>query len=108
MPTGFLDGGVGIFVQDQNYFPGATPTTIVQNRNFSITGNTVTDPACKGIWVQDVGRSRSTSARRSAATRLTGAGVYDCQDQTAGALTVGTANTWTSNVGSAQQPVRPV
>jgi hypothetical protein len=42
--SGYLDGGVGIFVQDQNHFPGATPSTMVQEQGLSITGNTITNP----------------------------------------------------------------
>lgn len=102
--NGYLGGGVGIFVQDQNYFPGSTPSTTVQNRDFSITGNTVTDPECKGIWVQNVGATSVDIAATITGNTLTGAAVFDCQDQTTGSATAGTANTWTANIGHLSSP----
>lgn len=103
-PAGYLDGGVGIFVQDQNYFPGSTHTSIVQNRDFSITGNTVTDPQCKGIWVQDIGAVAVNADETISGNTATGAGVFDCQDQTVGSGTAGTADSWPGNTGDLSSP----
>jgi parallel beta-helix repeat protein len=73
-----------------NDYPGAS--------DFTISGNTITGSATDGIWVQD--GSDGTISSNSA----TGSGSNDCQDSTSGSGTLGTADTWTDDMGSTSSP----
>lgn len=68
--------------------------------NSTVTGNTVTDGAANGIWIAD-----GSSSNTLTANTLLRNGAYDCRDDTTGAGTAGTANTWSDNrAGTESKP----
>ena len=87
--SGIVVRGSNSAVAGNNY-PGAS--------DFTISGNSITGSTTDGIWVQ--AGSDGTISSNSAS----GSGSYDCQDSTSGTGTLGTADTWTNDIGSTSSP----
>ena len=112
-----IDGGIGAGIADSSNPSG--PVTVAGNTvnartvgirlsqaGATVSNNTVTNIATTGaagtgigIWMQAASASGTITANA-----VSGSAVIDCQDDSVGAGTLGTANTWTSNNGDTSSP----
>lgn len=80
--------------------PSADSTPSLTGAPSTISGNTVTGAAQAGIVVL----SGAAAGVAISANSASGSGTFDCQDDTTGAATSGTANVWTGDTGISAQP----
>ena len=107
-----IDGGLGLGIGDLDFtVPTGNPTitdNTISNRTdgvrlsqpgATISGNTITNSSHVGLWMQAGATGGNVTGNSVAAT----AGV-DCQDDSTGDGTSGTANDWTANTGVTSSP----
>ena len=113
-----IDGGIGLGIGDVSGSTG--PITIANNTitgrtagirlsqvDATVADNTVINTASTGaagtgigIWMQVASAGATISGND-----VSGSAVLDCQDDSVGTGTAGTANTWTTNIGATSSPV---
>ena len=91
---------------DGNTITGRTVGIRFSQDGATVTGNTVTNTATTGAAGTGVGifMQDSSSGGTVSGNSVSGSAVLDCQDDSVGGGTAGTANTWTANIGATSSP----
>ena len=109
-----IDGGAGNGIRTSTGLPLTGAVTVTNNQvnartngiafqvavqGTEISGNTVTNSTVNGIHLE-----AGVAAAVVSGNTISGSAAVDCQDDSTGGGTAGTANTWTGNTGTTTQP----